>query len=178
MPATLLCPQSRTARPCRRNYKRGYWSGRRRQVAKCDDECDRKRERAGSENHQGARAFSDRRCGGQADLAGAAQYHGQMGSCHQALEGSDEPVRHPLRRPLHQAGRLMPVDHCPAALRPLQSATPPSGVATPPGPHQHSHTKIRIPPWLSGGIARRLSWRRLLPSLQDPTERLPLSSLL
>jgi hypothetical protein len=101
-----------------------------------------------------------------------------MGSCHQALEGSDEPVRHPLRRPLHQAGRLMPVDHCPAALRPLQSATPPSGVATPPGPHQHSHTKIRIPPWLSGGIARRLSWRRLLPSLQDPTERLPLSSLL
>ena len=65
---------------------------------------DRERERAGAQDHQDARPFSDRRRGQQADLAGAAQHYRRMGPAGASLEGGDEPVRDPVRRRFGAAG--------------------------------------------------------------------------
>ena len=64
------------------------------------DQCHREHQRPAAQDHQDARAFPERRCRHQADLAGLAQYHRRLGTGGQGLEGRHEPVCHPLRRTL------------------------------------------------------------------------------
>ena len=59
-----------------------------------------------AQDHQDARALPERRCGHQADLAGAAQHHGRLGPCGQGVARGDEPVRDRLRRQIHQEPRM------------------------------------------------------------------------
>jgi len=50
-----------------------------------------------------ARPLPERRRSEQTDLAGAAQHHRRLEPCQPGLERGHEPVRHPLRRTLHEA---------------------------------------------------------------------------
>jgi putative transposase len=68
---------------------------------------DRERERAGAQDHQDTRPFPDRRRGEQTHMARLAQYYRRLEQRGAQLEGGDEPVRDPLRRPL-QRGRPTP----------------------------------------------------------------------
>ena len=53
-------------------------------------------QRAAAQDHQDTRPLSERRCGVQADLAGAQKHHSRLGSRRAQLEGGDEPVRDTL----------------------------------------------------------------------------------
>ena len=64
------------------------------------DQCHREHQRPAAQDHQDARAFPERRCRQQADLAGLAQHHRRLGTGGQGLEGGHEPICHPLRRTL------------------------------------------------------------------------------
>ena len=77
------------------------------QASDLHHQCDRERERPAAQDHQDAWSFPDRRRGEQAHLVGVAQHHCGLGEGRASLEGGDEPVRNPLRRPL-QRGRLIP----------------------------------------------------------------------
>jgi hypothetical protein len=57
---------------------------------------DRKRERAGAQDHQDARPFSNGRRGEQAHMAGVTQHHPGLGQSRASLQAGDEPVRDPV----------------------------------------------------------------------------------
>ena len=60
------------------------------------DQRHRERQRAAAQDHQDPRALPQRRRGVQADLAGAAQHHRQLGQSGKRMEGGHEPVRDTL----------------------------------------------------------------------------------
>jgi hypothetical protein len=64
------------------------------------DEFAGKRARPAAEDHQDARAFSERRRRDETDLAGAAKHHGQVGAHVALLAAGNESIRDPLRRAL------------------------------------------------------------------------------
>ncbi len=70
------------------------------------DQRDREPPRQAAQDHQDARALPERRRGHQVDLAGAAQHHGRLGTRCEGVASRHEPVRHSLRRALHQNGRV------------------------------------------------------------------------
>ena len=111
-------------------------------------------QRAAAQDHQDPRALPERRRGHQADLAGAAQHHRRLGPGSQRLEGGDEPVRDPLRRPLHE------IEHVRSAISFTKSVKV----------QRASHTEIRTHP-LSLGLGQFLrvhglpdleSWQRTI----------------
>jgi hypothetical protein len=81
--------------------------------AACDLYHQRDREPAQSaqEDHQDPRTLPERRCGPEAAMAGALQCPRRTGTISEGMERGDEPVRHPLRRPVHSGGRVNPASH-------------------------------------------------------------------
>ena len=101
----------------------------------------RKHPRAAAQNHQEPGALPQRRSGHKADLAGAEEHHRRLGPRGPGVEAGNEPIRDPLRGPLHEGCRVRCGTDLPTApcVRRKRRPTPWTSLIRP-------HTKIRTSP--------------------------------